>query len=262
MKLSEKTLQKLKDLTKNELYEVIEKEIIFGELSVSNFVDSGFNEDKKLQNFLFQVLDNNILSFQELVDRYRSIKDECNDPNLYKLFWKKDLFRKLFKSNTLTVEDLKYTLNKIDNADEITFLCFNTPVIKKVLSEFMLDYETVMKFDAMLSIQKPWWFIEDDINKVFDLIENFETHSWGEYELREKLEKFVDKKLLKLVDLNRALYKFELNKEQKLKVAKVLKNNEIAQNRVKEIIENQLESNYDFESLIGYLKKTKKKKFA
>lgn len=104
---------------------------------------------------------------------------------------------------------------------------------------------------------------EHKVHSIFDFIRLYVTH-YEDADDREnwieKDESKIDRDLLKLNKLNKCLYKFDFYKEQKLELAEVLKNNEIAQNRLIQIIDNNLEDQYDFDSLKNLLTKDDDKK--
>ena len=102
-----------------------------------------------------------------------------------------------------------------------------------ILNEFILDTEIVDKFSEILN------------KNIFDFIEYAEN--------KRSTMKFKNNKLSKLNTLNRYAYRFD--EEQRLELIELIQNNEIAQNRLIRIVDNNLESNYDFDSLMNYLKK-------
>ena len=73
---------------------------------------------------------------------------------------------------------------------------------------------------------------------------------------------FGNEEILKLAELNKKVYmlnSFDLSLDQKLEFIELIEDNEIAKNRLKEIINNDLENEFDFDSLMDYLKKQEKK---
>ena len=63
--------------------------------------------------------------------------------------------------------------------------------------------------------------------------------------------------LKKMDELNSYVRSFD--EEQQIKMIERLKNNEVAQNRMLQIIDNHLKDNFNFESLMIYLKKPEKR---
>ena len=103
MKLPENIVQKLKD-----------KKISFNKLSDRYFADSLNPKDSTSVEY-FEVkniqllLNNDICSFKQLVDRAKSLHDAR--PRLHSLVGYSSLFKDLIQNNTLTREDLKYLLH-------------------------------------------------------------------------------------------------------------------------------------------------------
>ena len=211
-------------------------------MNVRNTSDEDYELDSLSKNtiLLKYIVDKNILSFKELVDKFKSIYEFDS------LLGNKELFEKLIQNNRLTREDSRYLLNRIDKTYELRNLSHNTSLLKYILNEFVLNKEIVDRFDALVEKSRYRYgtlgiYV---IDTIFDLIEYWNKN---------------DEEILKLNELNRKMCSFDLNDDQKLELIEILKNNEIALNRLIQIIDNQLESNFDFESLMNYLKKIEKK---
>ena len=140
-------------------------------------------------------------------------------------------------------------------------LCENTTLIKHILKNSVLDKEDINKFNAL--IEKDALCKERSIHTVFDLTEDEETHEWAENFIVDNFKKLNEshKELCETpffaLHICKALN--VQNKEFKLKLINLTKNSEVARNKLKEIVENHLESNFDFDSLMQYLSKKEKR---
>ena len=178
-------------------------------------------------------------SFQELIDFLKKTKDRTfHGPKsaLFQLMQDANPFSNWIDVNALTNEDLKYLLNNLENLTELRALCDHGPLIKKILSACILNTEFVDKFNKMCRNKKE--------RNIFELIQ---AHN-----------KFYPE-TLELNKLNKVMYVFNLTEKQKSKMLELFKNDEIAQERLNHIVDNHLESQFDFESLMSYLKKQEKK---
>ena len=231
-----------------------------------NRIDTYDELDNLTENtiLLKHIVDKNILSFKELVDKYKNIENGFNNSCLQYLLSNKEIFNDLVLSNKLNKEDLRYLLNTIDNDLDLDSLCTNTSLIKHILNEFVLDKETVDKFNTIIE-NTSWCEVNSEVNNIhniFKLIEFYATHEWDDEEEEYCRKSRIDQELLELLELNKKVYllsTFDLNLNQKLDLSEVLKDNEITKNKLIQIVENNLESNYDFDSLMQYLKKKEKK---
>ena len=110
-----------------------------------------------------------------------------------------------------------------------------------VLDEFLLDKENVNRFNRLIENDE-CWYNESSIHTIFELIKYFNTG---------------DEEVSKLIALNKYTYSFD--EEQRDELIELAQNSKSAKNKLIQIIENHLESNYDFESLMQYLKKAERK---
>lgn len=233
-----------KELIKNNLMALEDFEYVLNKIEKFWHFDS-FAKNSFLVCYL---LDNNILSFKELVDKSLTIEwssklfDYDSERCLKKLINKQELFDTLIKNNLICLEDLMYLLNNVEYYDEIEGLCKNNPLIKKILAEFLLDKDITNRFSDM--IEKSGRHID-----IFKVIEN---NNFNKNKSSEKL--------LELNKLNKLFHEFSCDREQKLEIAKILRNSEVARNTFKSIIENNLLDQYSFEQLKNILTKNDNKK--
>ena len=87
-------------------------------------------------------------------------------------------------------------------------------------------------------IENAWWCKDRNIHTVFEYIEHYHKNN---------------EEILKLNELNKKMYMHSYE------LTEVLKDNEIARNRLNEILANNLESTYDFDELMWYLKKPERR---
>ena len=103
MKLSKKELQELKNKT----------------LQIEDLDEAFFIESENSKNIL-NLLNNNVCSFKEIVDKFESIEDYDGSTSLYKLFTLRDLLKDLIESNRISNEDVKYLFDSVKTSYEIT----------------------------------------------------------------------------------------------------------------------------------------------
>ena len=188
-------------------------------------------------------------TFQDLLIDHNKIpknfKDLVEISNLADLLKDKNFFNDLFENHLLNKEDLRDLLNRIDKLSELWRLCKNTSLINYILNDFVLNKGTVDRFNRI--IEKIAWYKDHNIHTVFEYI---------------RIHNKDNEEILKLNGLNEKvclLNSFDLTKDQKLELIEILKNNDIALNRFKEIVDNNLEHTFDFDALKVYLNKPEKK---
>lgn len=236
-------------LTKKLLQDLKERKIFLNDLAFDYFVDHADGKHPYSYNFrveidnMLQLLNNDICDFKQIIDKF---KDKSDSVGL--LIPGRALFEYLIENNKLTAEDVKYLLNGIVSVKQLDrLLTYNGSLLKHILSEFILDKNDVDRFTEI--IENNDWCKERDIHSIFDVID---------YKINENNEE-----LLKLNELNKIMYSlnsFNLNKEQKLNLIEVIQNSEFAQNTLKQLVENNLQDQYNFETLEDLLTKDDKKK--
>lgn len=213
--------------------------------------------------FILELLNNDICSFKEIVDR---VKDVTNVPGGFDHELEEDewLFRELLKNdnknNKLTNDDLKYLLDKINTLRELDRLWHNTFLIKHILKELVLDTETVNRFNKL--IENDDWCKKENVHTIFDKIEYPLIHRWDhttkEFVVLDLNDESIDQELVKLTELNRFIH--SLNSNQTLELIEILRNNEKSKNILMSLIENNLQDQYTFESLKNILSKDDNKR--
>lgn len=246
MYLSDKKLQYLKNRALQ--FEDLD-DAYLATYHIEGYSDSDEEElciDIEDENIL-KLLNNNICSFKEIVDRVKKMKEvSFNDQTacyFNSLLDKHRLFENLIENEKLTNNDLRDLLNEIDDLYGLCNFCQNSSLIKKVLNEFLLNKKNIDRFNKI--VENSGWYDERNIHTVFDLLEDFYK---------------TDQKLLKLNKLNRGLCDIKFDIDQKLKLVDVLKNNEKAQNMLMSFTEANVHDQYDFEQLKNMLTKDREKK--
>lgn len=242
------------DLNKNEKLMGPEATYIWNIIDSSEEL-SGFN----YANLLESLLINDLILFQDVVDKYLNVGD------LSSLVYSDDVFQELNKDGKLTVSDLKYLLDKITTSNEIVGLILSDSLIHRTLNEFVLDEKLVYKFNELLKNRyNDAWLEKYNLHKHTPLEFNIQDFFEGiEYEHKNHKNHKSDQEIqeiLELIKLNRSLLKFELNQKQKLEIAEILRNSEFARSTLKSIVENNLQDQYkDFEQLKTLLTKEENK---
>ena len=118
MKLSDYKLLELKKLKKRDPESDILKKLNTRYLYTK---DSGV----EFGNIL-KLLNENICSFQDIVDKFKRVYDEYGSVCLDRLLLNKNLFKTLIENDKLTNDDLKYLLNRISKYDEWNALFKNS----------------------------------------------------------------------------------------------------------------------------------------
>lgn len=240
----DKILTESNKLTKEDLRYIFDKIDHFKELAE-------FNHNYSLLQY---VIDTDIVTFKELVDKYKSIKKKDNhkeDPCLWFLLHSTKNFKWLVEDSKITESDLKYMLNKIDSAYELKSLVHNPILLRHILNEFLLDKELLHKFNEILKNWKRG--IENNIYNIFDYMDVSIPICRSNKDIDEEEQK----ELQSLKEVNKYLCSF--NEEQRLTLSKAVKNNDKAFDILRSVVESHLEDQYSFEALKSILTKDSKK---
>lgn len=218
---------------------------LFGKIDSMREAEAFYLNTSVLEYFL----ENNIIDIKDLVDKFSDIRPLSGRSSaLQFLFDNSTRFFRSFnvvKKDLMQVESFQYALSKFKLHEEQSLinLMNNATLLEFCFSNFLFDEQLIEKFDKILKNVTPMY---QRTNKSFfeDIKTTFESN----------------KKLLKLIDMFEQLYAVDnLDVDEKKKTLEIVLNSDAAQEILKQIIESNLEDQYDFESLMRVLTKDDKK---
>lgn len=235
MKLSERKLSQLKEMKeKDPSCRVLYDRYLYTERS-------GL-EAKNIQLFMT----NNLCTFKELVDAYKELREYWSESRCLCYLIENDrVFQWLITYSQVNDSDLKYLLNKIDNIKELLKLSRNTYLIKHLLDNFVLDENIVSNLNTISQYTKNSTKLESaDTLNVFDFIEyyNDDTH------------------LLELIDSTKLVFSLTFNDTERKEIFDLIQHSEYAKNMLRQVVESNLEDQYNFETLRRLLTKDAEKR--
>lgn len=260
-----KTVDSYKDKASNgigRLYILFDDEELFKDLIKNDslikddfrYLFEQIDEHHALTSFtnnleLFQyVLSTEVISFKEMIDKYKNIKDFSGDSNLLKLIWmlsnNEELTQELIEKHILNTDNLKLLLRSIGSIYEINKLCKSVSLIEKILSDFLIDNEIVKIYDA---IQHPQKTSQSRKRELFQLIIESNMNCNKNVANLEKLSK-----------INKFLNNF--NEKERAELVETLQSNQTSQNTLLQLLDVNVLEQYTFDQLKSILTKDDDKK--
>lgn len=225
--------------------------------------------------FIVSLIENKLCTFQDIVRVVKNIREDEDDSCLSSLLCNFVIFNTLLEQTLLDEHSLIFLLNNIDSYYELNYFCSveNEMLIKKVLTRNLLDFSLINRYNSILSKR----FSHNEIteynffNMIYQkvLCKKSSYNNSSKLVIDEETNKFVRRREINprlLVLLNRAVSLYvansfeKLNFDERKEIAKITNHSEKAKKKLLQIVNSNLQDQYDFETLKNLLTKEEKKK--